>query len=96
MRQSPLRSAIFVYEHLPLDARTAAGVTFEVEEIGTGATLADLVLELHESSRGIEGYLCYRSDLWRRATAEGLAARFLALLERAVADSGRRISHLLA
>jgi amino acid adenylation domain-containing protein len=81
-----LFDALFVYEHLPVDARQVAGVTCEPEDIDMGATLVDLSLELQESPRGVSGHFAFRRELWEPSSIERMAGHFVRLLRGIATD----------
>ncbi|WP_229864715.1 amino acid adenylation domain-containing protein, partial [Streptomyces djakartensis] len=84
-----------------LDAQVdLPGLRAAAEQVESGTSKFDLALNLTESSTahgtpsGIAGYAAYSSDLFDRATAEALSARFVRLLEAATAEPDRRIGAL--
>jgi acyl-CoA synthetase (AMP-forming)/AMP-acid ligase II/acyl carrier protein len=92
--RSPLLQALFVYEHLPLRGRTAAGVAIQPLDLDTGATPADLSLELQETEREIAGCIRFRRNFWSTSLVERIARRYETLVESIVANPDCIISRL--
>lgn len=90
----PLFQTIFVFEHLPLEARVAAGVAFQPEDIDPHATRVDLSLELAESAQGIGGHVNFRSDLWSSQSIERMIGHLQTLLRAAVLNADCQIARL--
>jgi len=91
---SPFFQTMFIHERLPLQPRTAAGLSFQAEDARPAATVVDLSLELMESSSEVGGYFVYRLGLWEKATVERFVGHYLTLLEGIVAEVDERISAL--
>ena len=62
------------------------GTSVEPVSASSGAATLDLILDLTDGSRGIEGYLEYRTARFARATVEGFAAAFLDVMTRMVEE----------
>ncbi|NBM14295.1 non-ribosomal peptide synthetase [Streptomyces sp. GC420] len=79
----------------PLGDLELPGLDVEAEELDTRTAKFDLFFNMvPNGSGGAGGYLEYATDLFDRDTAEGLAERFVRVLGRLVADSGRRIGEI--
>ncbi len=91
---SPLFQAMFVYEHLRLHTRTAAGLSMDPAETVVKATMVDIAVELSESSEAVGGFIVYRQCLWDEATVVRLRSHYLTLLEGVAADPLERLSAL--
>ncbi|MEU2789928.1 amino acid adenylation domain-containing protein, partial [Streptomyces sp. NPDC007100] len=66
---------------------------------GTGTSEMDLsfsivVREEDGTPAGLDGHLCYATDLFARSTATALADRFVRVLEQVAADPGLRLSEV--
>ncbi|WP_075738662.1 non-ribosomal peptide synthetase [Streptomyces acidiscabies] len=76
-------------------APTLAGLEVRLGEVPGDRAKFDLSLTLSENAEGgWSGWVEYASDLYDRATAEDLAARWLRLLEEATADPARPLRAL--
>ena len=77
-----------------------AGLTATVEPIGSTVAKFDLTFSMGErrardgTPEGIEGLIEYNTDLFDRATIEGLTTRLKRLLEEAVSDPSLSIERL--
>ncbi|MCH6163960.1 non-ribosomal peptide synthetase [Streptomyces marispadix] len=82
-------------EHIALP-----GLSATVGTVSTGAAKFDLCVSLYEHRdpdghcAGLDGRLEYRSDLFRRATAEALAGRLESVLEQVSAAPGTNLHRL--
>ncbi|WP_031470136.1 non-ribosomal peptide synthetase, partial [Sciscionella sediminilitoris] len=80
--------------------RTLAGLTASPYRLGTGTSRFDLYFSLVEhhdergAAAGVRGGLEFSTDLFDRATAEALVARFVRVLSAAVDAPGRSIREL--
>ncbi|ARZ71658.1 putative nonribosomal peptide synthetase [Streptomyces albireticuli] len=76
------------------------GLRTRMEWAGTGTSRLDLFFSLDEREdaagrpAGLDGVVEYATELFDRATVEGLAARLLRVLEQAVADPGAPVGLL--
>lgn len=76
------------------------GIESSLEVKSVGAAKFDLTMELHEQHTadgkpaGIESFIEYSTDLFKQETVEAMAARFVLLLEAAVAEPDCQITHL--
>ncbi|MET9608865.1 amino acid adenylation domain-containing protein [Streptomyces sp. NPDC006512] len=77
----------------PLGALDFAGLDVESETLDTGTAKFDLFFNMIPNASGGAGVrLEYATDLFDQGTVEGLADRFVRVLGRLVADSGRGVS----
>ncbi|UOY87053.1 amino acid adenylation domain-containing protein [Bacillus glycinifermentans] len=96
----PLFQIMLAFQNTPEPAIELPGLTSTVEVKSVGAAKFDLTIELREhrnadgTPAGIAGFLEYSTDLFRRATAEALAARLVRLLSSAAADPDQPIGRL--
>ncbi|HVG43698.1 MAG TPA: amino acid adenylation domain-containing protein [Longimicrobium sp.] len=72
------------------------GLEVRVREGTTEAAKVDLMFAAGHGDEGVHAVLAYAADLFDRATMERLAERFAVLLEAAVDDPDRPVSHLPA
>ena len=107
--RSPLCDAYFIWDKTRADAQRMEALpgsddarvqmdwhglsleSFPLAQIGTPSDLAMLIWELGDS---ISVNIGYSTDLFDRATIEGLGRHFMALLHAAVADPDRVISRM--
>ncbi len=79
----------------PVPQMRFPGLDVEVEHLETGTAKFDLFFNLvPDASGGAECRLEYVTDLFDRSTAEGLAHRFVRVLERLVAEPARPVGGL--
>ncbi|MEI5101882.1 amino acid adenylation domain-containing protein [Streptomyces sp. PmtG] len=83
----PLFQVMFGWRATDRDAFDAPGLRSAFDLVPAAAAKFDLVFALADTDgRGIEGAVEYATDLFDRATAEALAARFARLVRQATAD----------
>ncbi|MCD9193500.1 non-ribosomal peptide synthetase [Streptomyces albireticuli] len=76
------------------------GLRTRMEWAGTGTSRLDLFFSLDEREdaegrpAGLDGFVEYATELFDRATVEGLTGRLLRVLEQAVADPGTPVGEL--
>ncbi|MCY7857777.1 amino acid adenylation domain-containing protein [Bacillus sonorensis] len=96
----PLFQIMLAFQNTPEPALELPGLESNLEIRNVGAAKFDLTIELREQRNpdgtpaGIAGFLEYSTDLFKRDTAEALAARLLKLLESAAADPDQPIGRL--
>jgi non-ribosomal peptide synthetase component F len=91
---NPLFQVWFVLQNTPGDDARLAGAALEPVELPTTTTRHDLQLTLWESESGLLGHFDYSSDLFDRATIEGIVEDFQALLGRVAVRPEERLSGL--
>src|SRR5262249_27380394 len=84
LSQTPLFQVLFGLQNAPMPMLEAGPLRFEPVEAYSNAGKFDLSFSLIELGGQLEGTLHYNQDLFDRPTAEGIAARYLILLESAV------------
>ncbi|MGC0422030.1 amino acid adenylation domain-containing protein [Embleya sp. AB8] len=95
LARHPLFQVLIAWQSLP-DTEFALGpLTARMVAVPSGTAKFDLTLNVGEQpGRGIGGFLEFRTDLFDRAGALGLARRLAALLTAAVADPDTPIDRL--
>ncbi|HKH47952.1 MAG TPA: amino acid adenylation domain-containing protein, partial [Thermoanaerobaculia bacterium] len=95
LARSPLIQVLFSLEQNVAEERLEIpGLALAALADEGRSALFELVLSLDEGPEGIAGTLEHNTDLFDGATAERLAARFMVLLEGALADPGRALPDL--
>ncbi|MFY1634817.1 non-ribosomal peptide synthase/polyketide synthase [Solwaraspora sp. WMMB335] len=95
---NPLFQVLLAFQNNPDTSFHLPGLRAEPEEIGTGVSRVDLTLNVTETfgadgaPQGIRGAIEYATDLYDASTVESFAARFVRMLQAAVADPSRRIN----
>ncbi|WP_369386594.1 non-ribosomal peptide synthase/polyketide synthase [Streptomyces sp. CG1] len=95
---SPLFQVLLAFQNNPETSFTLPGLHTEPDEIVTGVSRVDLTLNITEtfgddgSPQGIRGAVEYATDLYDASTVESFVSRFVAMLQAAVEDPGRRIN----
>ena len=84
-RESALFRVMLAYDTVPEAGLRLPGVEVRGVQGERGAAKFDLMLQLEEGPAGIGGWWEYDADLFDRSTVEALAARFVRLLEAALA-----------
>ncbi|MFI0743110.1 amino acid adenylation domain-containing protein, partial [Streptomyces sp. NPDC021100] len=96
----PLFQVMLVLQSAPASHIELPGLTASAYSVDTGVAQFDLLaslLEHHDAAgapAGIDAVLEFATDLFDRATAQALVARWLRLLEQVVADPGRPIAEV--
>jgi amino acid adenylation domain-containing protein len=90
----PLVQVLFVLQNAPRPDAELPGL--HLSEVAVEARVArlDLMLTVEEGAEGFTAALEHSTDLFDSSTAERLLARFQMLLEAAVEDPGRPVTHL--
>ncbi|MFC5157076.1 condensation domain-containing protein, partial [Streptomyces amakusaensis] len=100
MARHPLFQVLFTVQGDPRPVVELPGLRVEAEVVSRGVAKFDLSVGLVErfgvdgAPAGLDGFLEYASDLFDRGTAEGIAARFVRLLEAVAGDPDVRIGRL--
>jgi amino acid adenylation domain-containing protein len=92
--RNPLFQVTLQLFHSQAPDSAVAGNSAAIAEVERGTAIFDVRITLTEKASGIEGRLEYSTDLFRRETAEQLAAHFVQLLASAASDPDTRISEL--
>jgi amino acid adenylation domain-containing protein len=100
--RNPLFQVMLGMENYPSPEWALPGVRTAtvLPDHGVGAARSDLAVSLRERRNtsgmpaGLDGILWYSTDLFDRGTAERLAASLAAMMRRAAADPGTRVSRL--
>ncbi|RYZ40514.1 MAG: amino acid adenylation domain-containing protein, partial [Myxococcaceae bacterium] len=91
---TPLFQVMFILQGAQVGAPVLPGLQSRLLDVHTGTAMFDLTLSLAESTRGLEGWLEYASDLFDADTVARLAGHLRVLLQAAVADPSRRVDAL--
>jgi acyl carrier protein len=91
--RNPLFRTLLVLQNTPLPL-SLGDVAVEPIEVDSGTTPLELMVSVREEGGALVCIWSYRSDLYRPATIEGLAAQFDTLLRAIAADPTRPISEL--
>ncbi|QDX29312.1 non-ribosomal peptide synthetase [Dickeya poaceiphila] len=96
----PLYQTMMILQNAPSEALNVPGLNAQLYPVHSGHAKWDLYFTLYEKydetgePQGLEGILEYALDLFRRETAERMAAGYLATLEAMVASPDAPISTL--
>ena len=85
---------MFGLRNTPQEELQLPGLSLQHLELRHEVAQFDLVLDLGETSSGIEGYFEYNSHVFESATIARLATHLLTLLEAIVAEPEQRLSTL--
>ncbi|AFH63349.1 non-ribosomal peptide synthetase [Paenibacillus caseinilyticus] len=87
--RNPLVQAVFVYVDVPEEKFTLPGLEVSTEMIDGETAKYDVTIGLSETEHGLEGFLEYSPDLFRKETFERMAAHWDRLL-RSIAEHPER------
>ncbi|MDA7025414.1 amino acid adenylation domain-containing protein [Bacillus sp. CLL-7-23] len=96
----PLFQIMLAFQNTPEPALNLPGLQADLEMKSVGTAKFDLTFELREHrlangiGSGINGFLEYSTDLFKRQTVMVLVERFLKLLKSAATDPDQPIEHL--
>ncbi|NPC82856.1 amino acid adenylation domain-containing protein, partial [Pyxidicoccus fallax] len=79
--RSPMFQAMFVLQNAPASPLEFPGLSVVPVDVGRGSVTYELTLSLTETPEGFAGVLEYNTDLFETATAEGLYAELVGLLD---------------
>jgi amino acid adenylation domain-containing protein len=104
LNQNPLFQVVFALQNAPMSALELPNLILSPLEFDTATTRFDLEFHLWErepnnqlwvdSSKGISGFVIYRTDLFDEATITRMLGHFQILLEGIVANPEERIANL--
>ncbi len=104
LNQNPLFKVVFALQNAPMSALELPNLILSPLEFDTQTTRFDLEFHLWErepnnqlwvdSSKGISGFVIYRTDLFDEATITRMLGHFQILLEGIVANPEERIANL--
>ncbi len=92
--RSPVFQAMFTLHGGDGPGLRLPGARTEVEEVWSGRAKFDVSVALRDGGGALSGTFAYDAALFERATAERMAAHFVALLGAAAAAPGDRVSAL--
>ncbi len=90
----PLFQAMFALQQAPESALTLDGVTVELWSAHSRTAKFDVLCELQDTGRGLQGFFEYNTDLFDPATAGCFVQSFEVLLRAAVANADTSIDEL--
>jgi amino acid adenylation domain-containing protein len=85
---------MFQFQNSPLRPAEFMGVTASELDVAPDISKLDLTLSLRVTTRGLQGWIEYSSDLFDHATIERMVDHFRTLLEGIVANPHERLSKL--
>ncbi|RKI08338.1 amino acid adenylation domain-containing protein, partial [Corallococcus praedator] len=91
---TPLFQVMFILQGAQVGAPVLPGLQSRLLDVHTGTAMFDLTLSLAESTRGLEGFLEYATDLFDADTVARLSGHLRVLLQAAVAEPSRRVDAL--
>jgi amino acid adenylation domain-containing protein len=94
LSRSPLFQVLFALQNAPVGNLSVPRLSLQPVAVDSRSAKLDLTFTLGEGPSGFSGTLEHNVDLFDSATAERLLARFVALLEGAVAEPGRALPDL--
>lgn len=92
--RTPLFQVMFACRERDDESLRLPGIDVHPFDLGLTTAKCDLTLEMHTSSRGLEGCFEYNTDLYHPSTVARLASVFQSLLEAIVADARRPVGQL--
>jgi amino acid adenylation domain-containing protein len=94
LAHSPIFQVVFSYEDAPWEGLSLPGIAVRGARHAPDFAKLDLELSLYESDGGVQGTLCYASDLFDEATAVRFGTQFAALLRAAAHAPETPVSRL--
>jgi amino acid adenylation domain-containing protein len=92
LSRNPLFQVLLGLQNVAAAKLELPGLRAEIAPINTGTSKVDLTIRIAESAAGLDCDLEYATDLFDRATAEDLAARWIRMLEAIASNVDTRIS----
>ncbi len=92
LARHPLFQTMLVLQNMPEELPVFSGLAVETGSTELHPAKFDLTFDLAETADGLHGWLTYAVDLWDEPSAQALAERFVALLDRLVAAPDARVS----
>jgi non-ribosomal peptide synthetase component F len=94
LSHTPFFQVMFGLQNTPQEELQLPGLSLNPIEIRHEVAQFDLVLDLRETSGGIEGFFEYNTNVFERATIARIATHLSTLLEAIVAEPEQRLSNL--
>ena len=94
LSRTPLFQVMMVLQNTPQQPLLLGGVHCQIEEIDNGTAKFDLLVQLTETEKGLDGKWEYSIDLFDAATVERMVTHFRVLLEGVVENEHRHISEI--
>lgn len=92
LNRNPLFQIMFALQTVPEYESDFDNLKFDPVQLGTGTSKFDLLIELKESKRGIEGFIEYSTDLFKADSLKRLADHFEILLREIISNPDKNIS----
>jgi amino acid adenylation domain-containing protein len=94
LSQQPLIQVFFSMPNMPGPSIEMDGLKLGPFGVRTETTQFDLMLNFFQSTHGISGIFCYRTDLFERETIRALARQFKTLLQSAADSPDKPVKRL--
>ncbi len=91
---APLCQVVFALQNMPLEPLELAELHLESREVEDEAVQFDLVLEMTQSEKGLEGKLQYSRELFDAETVERFATHYQRVLAGIVAQPQQEVNRL--
>jgi amino acid adenylation domain-containing protein len=92
--RNPIFQVMFAFQNTSVPALEIATLRSETVDVDGGMTKFDLTFSLMDKKHGIAGHIEYSTDLFHRATIEGMVRHFQVLLESITDDPDQAIATL--
>jgi amino acid adenylation domain-containing protein len=94
LSRTPLFQVKFVLQNVPMPSLSLADLNLEVLDVDRGTAKFDLLINLADTSEGIQGSLYYSTDLFEAASMARLWERFELVLQQLTTQPNSRLSDL--
>ncbi len=94
LSNSPLFQVLFSLQNASVNTQSLNGIEIESAPYQSHSSRFDLVLNLHQSDKGLQGYLEYDVDLFEKTTIVRWLNHFVMLIDNIISDANRPIHDL--
>lgn len=94
LSRNPIFQVMFILQNTPMPPLRLPGLEFEMLAAGTLSVKFDILFELYETARGLDGWMGYSADLFDDSSMEKLASRFVRWLDTIIECPDSPLDHL--
>jgi amino acid adenylation domain-containing protein len=94
LSRSPLFQVMFVLQNTPLPKLSVGGLDVEQLKVDRGTSKMDFTLSIEPTSRGLEGFVEYSTDLFDGALMTAMMRHYQQILQGIIADPDQPVAEL--
>ncbi|HEV8317836.1 MAG TPA: amino acid adenylation domain-containing protein, partial [Vicinamibacterales bacterium] len=94
LSRSPLFQVMFVLQNTPLPKLSVGGLEVEQLKVDRGTSKLDFTLSIEPTSRGLEGFIEYSTDIFDASLMAAMMRHYQQILEGIIAQPDQRVAEL--